>query len=115
MPGPINPFISKYIFPGADLPTLSEMTQVIEKVGLVVTDDLVWALQNDIIGGAALDVTDPEPLPADHPLWDCPNLIISPHVAGSSGAKGRERLADFVVENMARYVNGEQATHIVDL
>ncbi len=49
---------------------------------LVVTDDLVSALRTHQIAGAALDVTDPEPLPADHPLWDTPGALITPHAAG---------------------------------
>ncbi len=51
--------------------------------GLVDTDALVAALGNRRIGGAALDVTDPEPLPDGHPLWDLPNVIITPHVANT--------------------------------
>lgn len=49
----------------------------------IVTDDLVWALMHDIIGGAGLDVTDPEPLPDDHPLWSLANCIITPHVGNT--------------------------------
>lgn len=49
---------------------------------LVVQDDLIAALKNGAIAGAAIDVTTPEPLPADSPLWDAPNLFITPHVAG---------------------------------
>lgn len=49
----------------------------------VVTDDLVWALQNGVIGGAGLDVTHPEPLPDDHPLWSLPNCIITPHIGAT--------------------------------
>jgi phosphoglycerate dehydrogenase-like enzyme len=83
--------------------------------GLIDQAALGDALKNGTIAAAGLDVTDPEPLPPDHPLWGSPNLIISPHVAGSNGAIGRERLADFVVANMARYVAGEPVTHIVEL
>ncbi len=49
----------------------------------IVTDDLVDALRNGVIGGAALDVTDPEPLPTDHPLWSLRNCIITPHVGNT--------------------------------
>ena len=49
----------------------------------IVTDDLVWALQNGVIGGAGLDVTYPEPLPDDHPLWSMPNCIITPHIGAT--------------------------------
>ena len=49
---------------------------------LVVADDLVAALESGHIAGAAVDVTDPEPLPADSPLWDAPSMLITPHVSG---------------------------------
>ena len=49
----------------------------------VVTDDLVDALRDGVIGGAGLDVTDPEPLPAGHPLWSLPNCLITPHVGNT--------------------------------
>ena len=51
----------------------------------VVTDDLVAALRDGVIGGAGLDVTDPEPLPPGHPLWTLPNCIITPHVGNTPG------------------------------
>lgn len=51
--------------------------------GLVVTEDLVHALQQGTIAGAALDVTDPEPLPDGHPLWSMDNVLITPHVANT--------------------------------
>jgi phosphoglycerate dehydrogenase-like enzyme len=78
------------------------------------TDDLVAALQNGEIGGAGLDVFDPEPLPADHPLWKQPRVIITPHVAFRS-EKLRERVWTLVEESMRRYVNGDRMLNIVDL
>jgi phosphoglycerate dehydrogenase-like enzyme len=48
---------------------------------VVVTDDLLSALRSGVIAGAAIDVTDPEPLPDGHPAWDEPNLLITPHTA----------------------------------
>ena len=65
----------------------------------VVTDDLVWALQNGVIGGAGLDVTDPEPLPDDHPLWTLPNCIITPHV-GATLEMGDPLLAERITTNV---------------
>ena len=53
---------------------------------MVVTDDLVAALKSGEITGAALDVTDPEPLPTDHPLLSLPNCLITPHIASASVA-----------------------------
>ena len=67
------------------------------------------------LGGAGLDVTDPEPLQPGHPLWSAPNIIISPHVAGSCGPRGEERLAETIGDNLARYVAGEPLQHVVKL
>ena len=78
------------------------------------TDDLVAALQNGEIGGAGLDVFDPEPLPADHPLWKQPRVIITPHIAFRS-EKLRERVWTLVEESLRRYVNGEPMLNVVDL
>jgi len=83
--------------------------------GLVDHRALADALISGKLGGAAVDVTHPEPLPADDPFWDCPNLILTPHVAGASGPVGRERLAAFVAANVARFVAGEPVTHVVTL
>jgi D-2-hydroxyacid dehydrogenase (NADP+) len=82
--------------------------------GSTVTDDLVAALKSGSIGGAGLDVTDPEPLPKGHPLWSMPRVIITPHTAGRSD-KGRDRLYLMVKENLRRYVNGEPMLSVVDI
>ena len=82
--------------------------------GSTVTADLVAALKSGSIGGAGLDVTDPEPLPAGHPLWSMPRVIITPHTAGSSD-KGRDRLYLMMKENLRRYVNGEPMLSVVDI
>lgn len=81
--------------------------------GTVVTDDLVAALNSEAIAGAGLDVTDPEPLPENHPLWRTPNTIITPHVAGRADIdnEARRRL---VRENLRRYANGEPMISVVD-
>ena len=81
--------------------------------GHIVTDDLVWALQNDVIGGAALDVTDPEPLPDGHPLWDMPNCIITPHV-GNTPEMAVPLLSERIRENVRRYLAGETLIGPVD-
>lgn len=69
-------------------------------------DDLVVELQEGYLGGAVLDVTDPEPLPGDSPLWDMENVLITPHMAGGSPHFPR-RCADIFVENYERYVEGD--------
>lgn len=80
----------------------------------VVTGDLIEALNSERIGGAALDVTDPEPLPPNHPLWTANNVFITPHIsAGSDEQMGRYWLV--VRENLRRYVNGERMLSVVDL
>jgi phosphoglycerate dehydrogenase-like enzyme len=80
----------------------------------VVTEDLIEALNSERIGGAALDVTDPEPLPPNHPLWTAKNVFITPHVSASSDEQmGRYWLV--VRENLRRYVNGERMLSVVDL
>jgi phosphoglycerate dehydrogenase-like enzyme len=73
----------------------------------VDTDALVEALREGHIGGAALDVTDPEPLPDDHPLWSLPNAIITPHV-GNTPDMGIKLLWARVRENVERYAKGEE-------
>jgi phosphoglycerate dehydrogenase-like enzyme len=79
----------------------------------IVTDDLVWALKTGEIGGAALDVTDPEPLPVGHPLWSMPNCIITPHV-GNTAEMVPPLLALRIAENVRRFAAGEQLIGIID-
>ena len=81
--------------------------------GHIVTDDLVWALTNGVIGGAALDVTDPEPLPEGHPLWSLPNCIITPHV-GNTPEMAVPLLGERITENVRRYLAGEPLVGPVD-
>lgn len=80
--------------------------------GTVDTDALTAAIRNGQIGGAGLDVTDPEPLPADHPLWQFDNTIITPHVAGRGGE--RERHLVLLRENLRRFSTGEPLLNVVD-
>jgi len=72
---------------------------------IVDTDALVDAIRGNKLGGAALDVTDPEPLPADHPLWEFDNVRVTPHNAGST-PKYWERLADILTDNVERVEDG---------
>lgn len=78
---------------------------------IVQTDALVEALNNGHIR-AALDVTDPEPLPADHPLWKCPNLFITPHVAGST-PQFSPRAFKIATEQIHRLLKGEPLINVV--
>jgi phosphoglycerate dehydrogenase-like enzyme len=82
--------------------------------GTVVTDDLLAALKDGRIGGAGLDVTDPEPLPPDHPLWRAPNVLITPHVSASvEGDEGPRWI--LARENLRRYAAGGKLLSEVDL
>jgi phosphoglycerate dehydrogenase-like enzyme len=80
----------------------------------VVTQDLVWALETGQIGGAALDVTDPEPLPADHRLWSLDNCIITPHV-GNTPEMAVPLLAERIRSNVRRYRVGEELLGRIDI
>ncbi|MCC6475096.1 MAG: D-2-hydroxyacid dehydrogenase [Burkholderiales bacterium] len=85
----------------------------IARGGLIDQGALEAALKSGTIAGAGLDVTDPEPLPPDHPLWTSPNLLISPHCSGANGKTGRVRLARFIGENIERFIEGEPVAHRV--
>ena len=79
----------------------------------VVTDDLVAALDEGTLGGAGLDVTDPEPLPEHHPLWSCPNVLITPHV-GNTPAMAVPLLSARITDNVRRWIAGESLVGPVD-
>jgi phosphoglycerate dehydrogenase-like enzyme len=85
----------------------------IARGGLVDTEALVEALRSDQIGGAALDVTDPEPLPEGHPLWDLPNCLITPHTADTEQMT-QPLLAARITENVQRLINGQELAGRVD-
>lgn len=74
---------------------------------------LVKALQDGKLAGAGLDVTEPEPLPSDHPLWKMPNVIITPHVAGVSDAR-QQRQRELVLDNIVRFAKGLPLKNQVD-
>ena len=77
-------------------------------------DALVNAMKAGRLWGAALDVTDPEPLPADSPLWDVPNLLLTPHVAGGMRLEiTRRKCVEMALENLRRYVAGEPLHNLV--
>lgn len=80
---------------------------------IVDTNALVRALNQGWISGAALDVTDPEPLPIEHPLLLCPNLTIAPHL-GSATHAAREGMADLAVDNLLAALAGERMPHCVN-
>ncbi|MEJ0088019.1 MAG: D-2-hydroxyacid dehydrogenase [Pseudomonadota bacterium] len=81
--------------------------------GSVVTDDLVAALNNGVIAGAGLDVTEPEPLPKDHPLWKAKNIIITPHMAPLSDLGQATRVL-LLREQLRRFATGDKLLAVVD-
>lgn len=81
--------------------------------GLVAEDDLVEALRAGRIAGAALDVFEDEPLPESSPLWDLPNVIVSPHMSGDV-VGWRDELVRLFADNLGRYVSGRPLRNVVD-
>jgi glyoxylate reductase len=80
---------------------------------VVDTEALVDALEAGQIGGAALDVTDPEPLPADHPLLSAPHVTVVPHI-GSATTRTRAAMADMAVDNLLAALAGERMPHVAN-
>jgi phosphoglycerate dehydrogenase-like enzyme len=78
----------------------------------VDTDELVKALESGRVAAAGLDVTDPEPLAADNPLWRRDDVIITPHVAGVGGERERHRV--LLLENLRRFIAGDRLLNVVD-
>ena len=75
---------------------------------------LAAAMGGGKLWGAALDVTSPEPLPPDSPLWDLPNLLLTPHVAGGMRLElTRRRCVEMAQENLRRYLAGEKLVNLV--
>jgi glyoxylate reductase len=81
--------------------------------GVVDQAALARALRDGVIGGAALDVTTPEPLPVDDPLLDAPHLVIAPHL-GSATEETRTRMADLAVDGLLAGLTGQRPQHLVN-
>jgi len=81
---------------------------------LAARAQLIKALQSGLLGGAAVDVAAKEPLPHESPpLWDMPNVIISPHSASTVEVEN-EKLTDIFVDNLGRYVEGRPFRNLLD-
>ena len=80
---------------------------------IVDTDALLRALRSGKLAGAGLDVTDPEPLPANHPLWKEPNVVLTPH-SSSDADLTRERRSALLKENLRRFGAGDALLNVVD-
>lgn len=104
------------IIGAAELAALPEHTWIVNvaRGGHIDTEALVQALKTNSIGGAALDVTDPEPLPDQHPLWSLPNCLITPHI-GNTPDMGLEVLVPFIEENVRRFSQGQELLAPVDV
>jgi phosphoglycerate dehydrogenase-like enzyme len=79
---------------------------------IVDQDALVEALNSGKIRGAGLDVTTPEPLPKDHPLWKMNQVFITPHNASSSPLM-QKRLMELIIHNLDRYINNKEVDYII--
>ena len=106
---------TRHLFGAAEFALMKRGAVIVNIARGYVIDSLALAaaLRDGTIAGAGLDVTEPEPLPRDHPLWDAPHLIIAPHMAGAPGAVTAKRLAKVVAENVARRLKGEPLAHVV--
>lgn len=97
---------------------LMKETAVLLNVGrgsAIDTDALSEALFQRKIYGAGLDVTDPEPLPPQHPIWNAPHTIITPHVSGGYALEATlEKILDLAIRNLKKYVSGETLENIID-
>jgi phosphoglycerate dehydrogenase-like enzyme len=94
---------------------LMKKDAVIVNIGrgeIINLDDLVWALKNNVIKAAALDVVYPEPLPKDYELWKLENVFITPHNAVSS-PKINKRLVALIIENLKNYLNNKNLKNII--
>ncbi|EHK41007.1 hypothetical protein TRIATDRAFT_267421 [Trichoderma atroviride IMI 206040] len=99
-----------------ELALLAKKKAFVSNIGrgeVIITDDLIDALEEGTIRGAALDVTDPEPLPDGHRLWNTKNLFISPHVSGNSSSYAR-RVFEVLKYNLIRMSEGKELTNKVD-
>ena len=81
----------------------------------VVTEDLIKAMAEGRLAGAALDVTDPEPLPADHALWHTPNVYITPHISGDDHLSAtQDKIVQIAAHNLAAFLQGMPLENLVD-
>lgn len=100
--------VTRQLIGEVELATLPPQAVVVNvcRGPVIDTDALLSSLQKEDIRGAAMDVTDPEPLPPDHPLWDMRNVFITPHMGGHT-PKHWERLADILEENVRKLDSGQ--------
>ena len=81
----------------------------------VVTEDLIEVMKEGRLAGAALDVTDPEPLPADHSLWHTPNIYITPHISGDDHLSAtQDKIVQIAARNLAAFMQGVPLENLVN-
>jgi phosphoglycerate dehydrogenase-like enzyme len=85
----------------------------VSRGGIYDMNGLVKAMDEHKLAGAGVDVTDPEPLPKDHPLWKFPNAVITPHIAGRSD-QDAARMVGTIKENLKRFVEGKPMINVVN-
>jgi phosphoglycerate dehydrogenase-like enzyme len=108
---------TRHLIGAAELAACRKSTILINvaRGGVVDPVALGAALRSGQIAGAGLDVTEPEPLPPENPLWTCPNLIVSPHVAALGSAAVLQCLAELTAGNLRRFLAGENLTHRITI
>jgi phosphoglycerate dehydrogenase-like enzyme len=108
---------TRHLIGAAELAACQKHTILINvaRGGIVDPVALGAALRSGQIAGAGLDVTEPEPLPPEDPLWTCPHLIISPHVAALGAAAVLHCLAELTSGNLRRFLAGETLTHRITI
>lgn len=107
---------TRYVISKEQFQILSRKRTFVSNVGRgphVKTEDLIQALEQGLIRGAALDVTDPEPLPASHPLWKARNVFITPHVSWKT-THYWDRVLDILEANLERLAIGKPLMNMVD-
>jgi phosphoglycerate dehydrogenase-like enzyme len=107
---------TKHLFDANRIARMKRGARIINLARGVLLDDaaLLRALESGQLGGAALDVTDPEPLPAESPLWTAPNLFITPHTSAIS-SRLWQRETDLLTQLLKRWFDGRELFNCVDL
>jgi len=108
---------TKTMFGAAELAAMKPSAWLINisRGDMIDQDALIETLKARRIAGAFLDPTDPEPLPADHPLWSAPNALITMHLSGRSQTKMLQRGGTLFLKNLKAFMAGEAMTNVVDL
>jgi phosphoglycerate dehydrogenase-like enzyme len=106
---------SRHLIGEAELASMKRNAVIVNIARGAVIDQraLIDAVRNGVIGGAALDVTDPEPLPPDSELWALDNMMITPHISGGT-PRYMDRAIDLFCDNLRRYLDGDPLRNVVD-